>query len=279
MIRDIIKKTTIAGFLFTILISCQNRADTIPAIELKRTFNPFLNGAWVTTEYINDITKTKSPHKSSKALTGIVSFIIDTTAIRGDSMFLSASIGNHEGMNFILYFKQGEQPNTLLTNIADDANPANSFELGYLVNSNDTSLLLYHYDENKKLIAKKEFTKVLHSQSNDVITYGLQYIVNKKLISGAYKTTDLPGDETTLQFTDKGKVTGFGGFKTYYVLTDFVAEPDTSPDKICFDIETDTSKWYDFEIKDNILYLFEVSENENGTSLPRKSPKYKLIKQ
>ncbi|MEI9912847.1 MAG: hypothetical protein WDO71_26315 [Bacteroidota bacterium] len=279
MIRDTIKKTAIAGFVFTVLISCQHRADTIPAGKLKKVFNPFLNGAWVKTEYIHDITKTKSPHKSSKTLNGIVSFIIDTATIRGDSMFLSSSIGNHEGMNFLLYFKQGEQPNSLLTNIHDDANPANSFELGYLVNSNDTSLILYHYDENKKLIAKKEFTKVLRNQSNDVITYGLQYIVNKKLISGTYKTRDLTGGETTLQFTDKGKVTGFAGFKTYYVLTDFFAEPGASPDRICFDIETDTGKWYEFEIKDNILYLFEAQENNPGKSRQRNSPTYKLIKQ
>lgn len=266
--------------LFTILISCQTADKTTsqPNVLIEK-FKPFLSGVWVTSDYIDDIVKTKSPLKSSEKLTFITEFSIDTTGISDDSIHIGAGMNNHEGSDFILYFKQGQTPTSLLTGIIDYDTESNSYELGYFINSHDTSLVLYHYDKNKKLLNKTKYTKVPESKSDDDILNGLQYIVNRKLISGSYKTIDTTGREITVELNNEGKITGFQGFKTYYVLTDFIAEPENITDQICFEIQTKNQKCYGFEFKGDILNLFEPAKNEQDTLFKPGLPIYKFVRQ
>src|SRR5258706_9792077 len=94
-------------FLLITLISCHTTGkDAKQPNELIRKFKPFLNGIWITADYIDDVGKTKSPLKSSEKLNFISEFVIDTTKTSEDSIHVGAGMGNHEGGDFVLYFKQ-----------------------------------------------------------------------------------------------------------------------------------------------------------------------------
>jgi hypothetical protein len=266
---------------FIALYSCQTtgKKENQPN-ELIEKFKPFLHGTWVPVDYINDIVKTKSPLKSSGL--GLISeFSIDAAAIKEDSLHVGASFGNHEGGEFILYFQQGQTPTSLLTNLSADEKEPDLYELGYSINKHDTSLVLYHYSQkNKRLLDKTEYIKApMNDSKNEGDASGLQYMVNQKLVSGTYKVTDSTGVETQVELTNEGKITGFPGFKTYYILTDFVADPENITDEICFDIQTKNQKCYGFKIVADTINLFEPAKDEQDILFKPGPTIYKFVRQ
>jgi len=224
------------AFILLFFISCQTTEKKTDkhSNELIEKFKPFLNGTWVPVDYIKAIVKTKSPLKSSEEITFISEFSIDTTGIIKDSIHVLAAMGNHEGYDFYVYFKQGITSTSLLTDINGYSEElSSSYELGYVISKSDTSLILSHYDKNKKLLDETKYIKApVNESNNEEDASGLQYMVNKKLVSGTYIVTDSTGGETQVELTNEGKIMGFPGFKTYYVITDFVADPENTTDKM-----------------------------------------------
>ncbi len=271
-----------AIYFLIALSSCNSEAHkTSPQStnELIQRFKPVLNGVWVQVDYMDDIIKTKSPFKSSEKLTFISELVIDTSGISADSMIVGTALGNHEGSDFILYFKQGKKQNSLLTGITDFEQPTDSYEFGYEVSSNDTALAIYHYDKNQKLLDKTKYMKVAEVTPGSSLEDGFQYMVNKKLITGSYKVTDSAGIERSTQLTSEGVITGLPGFNTYYIITDFVASPEDNMDKICFDIQTDRQTCYAFEINRDTISLFKAREDETDTLFKKGNALYKFVKQ
>ena len=266
-------------FAFSLLISCQSNSSTVDKsvenqiVDIQVIFKGIINGDWVEPSYIDDLTKTKSPYNSQNALNSIVELNIDTSRIKGDSLEIgSPSI--HEGMSFFVFFRPGITINAFPTNIKDYDNESNFYELGYLISSKDTSLVIYHYDKNKKLLGQSEYKRVPKNSEG-----ALQYMVNKTLVAGKYNSTDNKGKSITVQLTNDGKVIGLQNFTKYYVLTDFVAGPENNLDEICFDIQTKNQKCYAYEIKGNTINLYENSENNDHLTLALGKLKYKLVKQ
>ena len=266
-------------FAFSLLISCQSNSSTVDKsvenqiVDIQVIFKGIINGDWVEPSYIDGLTKTKSPYNSQNALNSIVELNIDTSRIKGDSLEIgSPSI--HEGMSFFVFFRPGITINAFPTNIKDYDNESNFYELGYLISSKDTSLVIYHYDKNKKLLGQSEYKRVPKNSEG-----ALQYMVNKTLVAGKYNSTDNKGKSITVQLTNDGKVIGLQNFTKYYVLTDFVAGPENNLDEICFDIQTKNQKCYAYEIKGNTINLYENSENNDHLTLALGKLKYKLVKQ
>ena len=276
------KFINIAIYFLIALSSCNSEAHkTSPQSTngLIQRFKPFLNGVWVQADYMDAILKTKSPFKSSERLTFITELIIDVSEISADSTRVDIALGNHEGSDFILYFKQGKKQNSLLTSITDFEQPTDSYELGYEVSSNDTLLAIYHYDKNKKLLDKTNYIKVAGISPGSSMEDGFQYMVNKKLITGSYRVTDSAGIERSTRLTSEGAITGLPGFSTYYIITDFVASPEDNMDKICFDIQTDQQTCYAFEINRDTISLFKACEDETDTLFKKGNALYKFVKQ
>jgi len=238
-------------------------------IELLKSI---LNGYWVEPTYINDVSKTKSPFKSQNTLAAIVELDIDTSDIKDDSIEVRAP-DIHEGTSFTLYFRPGITATSIPTNIKDYETETNFYELGYELTNKDTSLIIYHYNKDKKLLEQTKYIKVPKNTEG-----ALQYMVNKTLFAGNYKTTDSLGQTINVQFTNDGIVTGFANFKKFYILTDFVADSETSLDQVCFDIQTPNQKCYVYKIKDDTINLYELVENENAIAVRLGQLKYKLIK-
>ncbi len=274
--------TQIRRFVTVIIISAvltactTNSSKTVSSKEVKTTdthsdIKAVLNGDWAERSYIDVLAKTKSPSKSKGALRAIVELNIDTAKISGDSLEIGAP-SIHEGTSFYIFFRPGITVNALPTSLRDYDNNSNFYELGYLISNKDTSVVIYHYDKDKKLINKDTYRKVLKNSEGP-----LQYMVNKTLVAGVYKTTDTTGQLITMLLTDDGKVIGFPNFSKYYVLTDFVAGPD-SLDEICFDIQTKNQRCYAFEIKADTINLYQTIENTDSAPSSLGKRMYRLVK-
>ncbi|KGO91597.1 META domain-containing protein [Flavobacterium subsaxonicum] len=245
-------------------------ADAANVEVLKQQFLPIIEGVWVTSDYIDDLQKTGSPFKSYNKLRGIAAIAI-TDDNEADSLFVGISLNNHEGSSFAAYFAKGHSPNSLRTNYSDYNNPNNSFELGYKVTTKDTLLFMYRYNRAGKLISAQQYNRVGKQSENNDMGWGIEQVANKQLIAGTYiiEGVTVP---LTITFNQNGTVTGFEGFKTYTVGTDFaVNDPDELPgaDHIYFE-ETGNSNnsiTYNFKIKADTLVL-----SHSGTH-------YKLVKQ
>ena len=243
-----IRLTGLLNILF-ILAACQtNNAATHdteknPVADAKQTVKAIINGSWYQASYIDSIQDTKSPYYSQKALAEHVELDINTNEATGDSLKIGAQ-SIHEGTSLTIYFRPGLTGTSFPINIIDWDTPYNFYELSYNISGNDTSLLILHYNKDKKLIGQ---TKYLRASKNS--EGALQFMVNKTLFTGNYKAEDSSGKISVLKFTSDGLVTGLPGFKKYYILTDFVAGPE-NVDEVCFDIQTNNQQCYAFKLKE-----------------------------
>jgi hypothetical protein len=270
----------VIGFLFTLAACNEPEQKAVPEkqIDLSQKFKPFLHGVWIPADYLTELAKTKSPHKASEQLKLISEFVIDTSGNSKDSLGVDISLGNHEGSQFVLYFKQGQLSNSLVTNFSDFSDKNNFYELGYVSNIADSFLVLYHYNQNKNLIDQTKYIKVKGVQPGKSLEYGFQYMVNKNLLAGTFTATDTTGKEIVVSLTNDGTVSGLPNRKTYYVLTDFVAEDEDGPDEICFDIQTSRQDCYGFQIHGDTLNLFKPEENIKDTVVQKPVVIYSLVR-
>ena len=237
-----------------------------------------LQGAWVLKDYTTDIEKTKSPLKSAEKLTGLVSFYVDTI-FKNDSVKVAGSWNNHEGIIFTVYSKKAEKSNHLKTDLQDYEEPSNYFEFGFETTEKETILTLFHYDKSNKLLDSKQFTKILDKQNNTDPTYGLQYFVNQKLVSGNYTMTDDKNAKSKVTFTNDGTVTGFPNFKNYYISTDFSGGPTPTFDEIIIDLNLPTQRNFIFKRGENSLDIFSTKGNEADDDVKPDKLKYHLVKE
>ncbi len=240
-------------------------------LSKRQVFSSIFEGCWCESDYILDLQKTKSPYDSQNKLAEIVELDIDTMDMKGDSLeILAPSI--HEGGSFIVYLKSGLTTSSFPTNIVDYNEKKNFYELGYTIISKDTNLVIYHYNQNKKLIDQTNFLKVPRNTEGAV-----QYMVNKTLIAGTYKNMDTSNQIKEMYFSRNGIVKGLTGYATYYVSTDF-SRPFNNLNQIGFARESENPLWLVFSINGDTLNLYESKENEDHVTLERGTLKLKLLK-
>ena len=157
------KNTLYVSILISLLFSCksntkENSKDTIAVKstanqtqKLIQKFKPIIEGVWVKKEYVNRVAKSKSPYISFKALGGVAEFEIQISD-SGDSTHIGYSLNNHEGADFVLYFKTGQRPTSLKINLPDYETKGNFYELGYNIKNSDTTMVLYHYNRQNQII-------------------------------------------------------------------------------------------------------------------------------
>lgn len=230
-------------------------------------------------DYVDELAKTKSPKIASQKLQGIVSMDINTAEIQADSLVVAASLNNHEGYVYNLYFKQGQDEQSLVTKHPYDDLGTDFYELSYAIQNNDTTLLLKRYNKDKKVKEERVYIKVRGPQTPDSEPYGLQYMANKTLFSGKYKAMDEEGKVTEVELTDDGMVKGFGKHTTYYVYTDFIGDELTNLDEMSFDAFTKTQKPYVFLFSNDTIKLYQALQNEERTQLIQGPLRYTFVKQ
>lgn len=276
------RQLTLLFLIIFTLTSCTNKAtskiDTTQVETLKHNFIPNLKGSWVLTEYIDQIEQTKSPLKASDELKGIVAMIVPQET-EAEKIEVSTSWNNHEGSNFTTYFKPGHHKNSLQTNIPDYDEKTNYYELGYESINKENFLFLYHFNKENQLLDKKQFSKVAEAQNNNEVAAGLQETVNEKIFEGNYSLTDEKNSQSKVSFKRDGSLINFPGYKTYFILTDFLGGPDNNLNQVCFNLSEPDSKCFAFEIKDNTIFLYNTHSDETKGILILDKVAFKLIKE
>jgi len=248
--------------------------------KFRQEFKSILEGIWVKSAYIADVIKTKSPYQSRKELLGVASMDIVLSKGDRDSSRIGFSLNNHEGSEFTLYFSLGRKSTCLKTNLPDYDDKANFYEIGYDIQGSDTSLVLYHYAKDNRLIESTKYMKVANAAIDpDDAAWGIGYIINKKLISGSYTTTDSTGNRLKIKFNNKGEVSGFLDFRKYYINTDFIVGPANNVDQIYLETDSKFQKMYNYKFIEDTLNLYETKNNADSTLLVVGKLKYKLVRQ
>lgn len=248
------------------------KPSVVPNQELIKKFAPIIQGVWVKKDYIDKVIKTLSPLASADEATGITVFYINTKNINGDTIKIAAGYGNHEGGELILRFKPGSNKETLI--IGDYGQ---GYDLGYKVEAGDTSLILYEYDNKKKISHTIQYIKAVNNQPDSEIGYGLNYLINKGTIAGKYYLIDSLNNRPMVIFTNSGKVSGLADFKTYFIENDF-GDPMSNLDGICFDIYTKRQTDYAFKIKTDTLNMYDTHPNADSSELVLGVLKYQLVR-
>jgi len=257
-------------FLSLFLITCGKKSDELSS--------KMIHGVWVPKIYVDKIVESKSPFAASDSLSRISALIIDSNEVqRKDSLIAGVSWGNHVGGNITIFLKRGLTDHSFMTDIIDYNSRSNHYEIEYSMTQNDTVLNILHYDKGAKLLNKTPYQKVLNHQTSNDLAYGIQSIVNRKLFSGTYNLIENghPFEQVTL--TDDGKIIGWHGYETYYVMTDFAAPgPENDPsDAVCFDLETHDKQCFSFKFSSDTLVIYRTEINTDSiTALV----KYQLVK-
>lgn len=234
------------------------------------TFKTIVNGDWYEPTFIREIQKTKSPYKSRNSLAEFVELYVDTRLVDGDSISIGAP-GIHEyTTRFYAFFRPGLTPNACPTNLHDEK--GGFYEFGYSMNK-DTSLIIYRYSSDKKLLGSIRYFHVPASEHGP-----LQYMVNKTLFTGTYRITDTDGHISTIHFTSDGELSGLRNFTKYFVLCDFIAAGENSLDQIFFEDSNQKRTWFNYSIAGNIIKLYDYKENDDQR-LKRGHLKYTLVKE
>ncbi|MGZ3872199.1 MAG: hypothetical protein ACXVJD_04745 [Mucilaginibacter sp.] len=241
-----------------------------PDTGLIAKFKPVIQGVWVKKDYIDKIARSKSPAAAANLAEGITTIYFDTGKIQGDSLVANAAWGNHEGGNITLYFKRGKRPGVIL--LGKD-------NLGYTVSGKHALLIIYHTEKGKTTAVK--YVKALNKQPDDRLDAGMNYLINSALVAGDYTATDSAGKQTPVSFTKSGQVSGFGGFKTYFLKNDIGGEPMNNLDEIVFNFRADKNSRRNFayKIKGNALLLYDSHPNADSTALITGKRVYQLVRQ
>ena len=260
--------------ILSVFISCKNKSDDNDqdtngkpldqSQALIHQFKPLINGVWIKKDYIKKIKKSKSPLEAIEKATGITIMYIDTATLKGDSIAVPVVLNNHEGRNVSLSFEPGKNTTTVM--LGKD-------ELSYKLKK-DTTLIIYHYNPDTRETDIAQYIKAMDKQPAGGLTTGMSTAINNVILSGKYEGTDASGKKVNPTFTDDGKVTGLPGLTTYFVQSDFVADPEHSHDEIIFNMNSKDQKQYSFIINKKTLSLYDndgqVKSNKPSYTLKRK---------
>lgn len=221
--------------------------------------------------------------------TGYISEItINPSAVNGDSLVAGVGYGNHEGGEVTIYFRRSKQGNTLLTNHREYDSPGSYAELGYHISAADTTITLTTYSKQRHVIAQAAYRRIRNGRLDQLDNLNLA--VKQLLVSGNYTGVDSLQHPAHVQFSPDGKISGWPGFKTYDVNTDFGAGPGNDIDHLILSDESKRRCLVHFCFHADTLRLYAaamvVSKQHPGTideivdeKLTRERLLLKLIRQ
>ena len=275
------KNTLCILFIISALASCksktkQSEKDASSKIltsnlskDLIKKFKPMIQGVWVKADYVNKVSKTKSPLAASDQATGITIMYINTDNTNGDSIIVPVGSYNHDGSTLTLKFIPRENKSSIA--LGDG-------ELTYSVGHRDTILTFANFDQEKKQFIKTQYIRTFKRQPNDDLADGIDYYINKILVAGNYTLTDSTGTKFKVNLSEDGKVSGFLNCKTYMINIDLNSDVNDNLDGIYFKSADKENKNFSFKINADTLSLYETYENADSTELLLGKLKYKLIR-
>lgn len=251
--------------------------------QTKQLNNPFANawaslrsvvpGQWIKSSYVEDLTKKRSALAASYgAETRMIAYIIDPSMIRAAVIESHGQTLHEGGYGFKIFRKQGIKPATFMCSIKEDEFSTAAFaDATFAINGKDTSMLFYHYNKAKKLLGTTSYIR-----SGQPKGEAFDHKVNEILFAGNWHYNKAAGSSSPVSFSADGTVTGIEAFTQFTIFTDFTVEINPF-DEVRFTSGTGAKKDYAWEIKENRLLLYGVTETKPNV-YKKGELKYTLIK-
>ena len=278
------KNTFYAFIIICLLFSCksntkQKAQDTLKSQsvdnqskDLIKKDLSIMQGLWVKKDFINKITKTRSVLTAMDEAFDLITIYIDKDNIKGDS--LVAPTGNsHEGSQITLHLQNGSTPESIKV--------FEGGEVGYSFEHGDTILFFTRFDDSNKKPITTKYIKALNTipKPDGYLGSGIDYLINKALVSGNYIMTDTTGSSAKVSFTNDGKVSGFLNYSKYGINFDLNSDVMDNLDEISLDGHTKNHASFSYKIIGDTLSLYNTHPNTDSTELILGKRIYKLVKQ
>ncbi|TWR26459.1 hypothetical protein FPZ43_14965 [Mucilaginibacter pallidiroseus] len=268
------KKIIVCAALLLFFASCNNddqKSSDKPldqSQDMIQQFKPVINGVWVKKNYIKKLIKEKSAVEVADRAEGIMVFAIDTDKLKADSITVPVSYSNKKNGVVSLKFHPGRNSTTIMLG---------SDELSYTIKNQDTTLIIYHYDEAKRETATDKYIKAFNKQQTDDLSYAMTYLINRGLLAGNYQGVDDAGKKLNIMLSEDGKIKGYPGLSSYY-LQNYPDAPLNKFDVITFNKGTPKEQKLAFEMKKRTLTLYPTTANADSTLVMTDKPYMTLTK-
>ncbi len=270
-------KHTILFFALAILaFSCLEKTEK--KLDFK-TLSAEMEGAWVKTDYLSIIEKTKSPVAAWESGGDVNGFNINFDNLKGDTLEFGINFGNHEGGSYFIYFPKTNENNSFPLSIEGYKDINTSEKTSYEMHLEPPFITLNQYDNQHKLFKSTKFTRVSKEKTSE-ISDGVDIAINSNTFEGKYLLLE---DGREVFFDKKGK-TNFLNFTKYDAWADFTG-PDAPADGISLNVGNDFKNYLAllFEIKKDTIFLFEPMEEKDEYDQSfitgKGQLKYRLVKQ
>jgi hypothetical protein len=222
---EIVMKKLIVLFL-PFIIACEprinSRGEGAISPEAKRELLSIIHGGWVKQEYVDSITKTKSPYRSSKLYLSNIELIIDTTNVIGDTiMNPGCSTNGKESYYFKIVINHDSLNNPTMQMLYNHNYINSNLFLEYSISSGDTILYIVKEDiSSKKIKSKIPYQRIYKNPPGNNYSIDPTIIfLNRTLMAGNYKLYNAKNGLVSkkVEFREDGQVEGFPEFKNYYL--------------------------------------------------------------
>ena len=203
---------------------------------LAQQFSPIISGSWVSTDYLQEVARTRSPAAAFDYAPAPASLAISSFTTQADSVEIGASYGMHEGGNLTILLQPGKRSNALPIR-RDYSDSVGTFrEVSYRIGPHDTTLFISSYSrKTDQLIYQQAYRRTGGIATTADLETGVKRGINQLLLARQYRGVDSLGHAVQAQFLLDGTVRGLP-FRKYFVQTDFT-EPNPG-DAIVFDVYT-----------------------------------------
>ncbi|MEQ1554637.1 MAG: hypothetical protein ABL929_10685 [Ferruginibacter sp.] len=241
-------------------------------------FKTVVSGKWLLVTYLETLKKTSSPLKAQTKGFDLTQLFVNIDDANNKSINADGWSLHEGGLGITIYFTPGVTRNSFKTDFHNPQKSNIAFtDIGYTIKGKDSFLVLYHFNEAKKLL---QITKFKKSSTPSIISSDkfLDYVVNKTLFTGNYSGKDNEGNNVNISFTNEGGIYGLQEFTKYKVST-FILQRSKGNyyNKIYFLDNDNAPVLYAFTFVGKKLFLYELTENKNE-QMVLGSLKYNLIK-
>lgn len=227
-----------AAGLLTLALSCQQKpaetttppppaapvppATPVVAPTVAQRFSPIISGYWVSADYLDEVSRTRSPATAfDSAGGGISSLLIAPFSNKQDSVEIGASHGLHEGGDLTLLLPLRLAGNALPIRFRLGDENGTTSELAYQITATDT--ILFHVTRRKQthqILYKTAYRRTGITKQVDHMEPAVEQGVNRLLVAGSYNGIDSLNKAVHVQFFTDGAVKGLPHTK-YFIPTDF----------------------------------------------------------
>jgi len=190
--------------------------NTLSANENRSLLQPFIDGAWVSVNYLQKLHEKGLPSLVSAAESSISTIIIPEKLLADTVQILLGSEFNKVDTANLTFHKNGYTFLPTMQTISYDG----KWLILYKIAQRDTFLVLNKYNPQGQLIESTRFFKIRNLMQGDILTVqNVQLAVNRIFLAGTYTPVcQNCGFDATMQLNIDGTVVGHHMYKYFTLL-------------------------------------------------------------